>query len=54
MDVGKPEVAPLETEGQLRVIEAEQMQDGRVQIVHVNAVLDDVEPPASHMVKACG
>ena len=43
MHVGEAEVAALETEGELRVIEAEQVQDCRVQIVDVRAILDGVE-----------
>ena len=38
--VGQPEVAALEPERQLRVIEAEQVQDRRVQVVDVDLVLD--------------
>ena len=40
MDVGEPEIAALEAERQLGVIEAEQVQDGRLQIMDVNAILD--------------
>ena len=39
-DVGQPEVAALEAEGQLGVVEAEQVQDRRLQVVDVDAVLD--------------
>ena len=41
MHVGQSEIAPLESVGQLLVVDAEQMQDGRVQVVNVHAVLDD-------------
>src|SRR5262245_31686969 len=41
-DVGEAEVAALETIRQLQVIEAEQLQDGRVQVVDVDRLLDDV------------
>ena len=41
--VGQPEVAALEAEGQLRVIEAQQVQDRRLQVVDVDAVLDGDE-----------
>ena len=43
MHVGQPEIAALETVGQLGVIEAEQVQQRGVQVVDVNAILDDVE-----------
>ena len=41
--VGQAEVAALEAVGQLRVVEAEQVQDRRVQVVDVDLVLDRVE-----------
>src|SRR5205085_2516461 len=37
--VGEPEVAAVVAVGQLRVIEAQQVQDGRVQVVDVHLVL---------------
>ena len=43
MHVGQAEVAALEAEGELRVVEAEQVQDRGVQVVNVDAVLDGVE-----------
>ena len=43
MDVGEAEVAALELEGELLVVEAEQVQQGRVQVVDVGLVLDAVE-----------
>src|SRR5579884_4364314 len=43
MHVRQAEVAALEAVGQLRVIEAQQMQEGRVQVVDVDLVLDHVE-----------
>ena len=42
-DVGQAEVAALEAVGQLRVVEAEQVQHRGVQVVDVDLVLDDVE-----------
>ena len=39
MHIGQPEVAALEAVGQLRVIEAEQVQNRRVQVVDVDRVL---------------
>src|ERR1041384_6019412 len=42
-DVCQTEVSALETVGQLGVVEAQQMQDGGVQIVHVHLVLGYVE-----------
>ena len=42
MDVGQPELASLELERQSFVINAEQMQHRGVQIVNVDAILDDV------------
>ena len=44
MHVGEPEIAALETEGQLRVFEAEQMKDGRVKVMHVGAIFRCIEP----------
>src|SRR5262249_57010676 len=41
--IGKPKVAPLESVGQPRVVESQQMQDSRVQVVDVNAVFCNVE-----------
>ena len=41
--IRQPEIAALETVGQLRVIEAETMENGGVQIVHVNLILGHVE-----------
>ena len=38
MDIGQAEVAPGAAEGELLVIEAEQGQDGGVQIVDMNFV----------------
>ena len=43
MHVGETEVAALKPEGQLGVIEAEQMENGRVQVMHVDRIPDDVE-----------
>ena len=43
MDVGEAEVAALEAVGQLRVVEAEQVQDRRLQVVDVDLVLDGGE-----------
>src|SRR5262247_4524846 len=40
MHVGQTEIAPAVPEGQPGVIESEQMQDGRVEIVDVAFVLD--------------
>ena len=42
MDIGQAEMASLEFVGQLQVIDAEQVQNGRLQIVHVDGVRDDV------------
>ena len=42
-DVGEAEVAALEAVGELRVVEAQQVQQRGVQIVDVDAVFDDVE-----------
>ena len=65
-NVGQAEVAAGVTVGEPLVVEAEQVQDRGVQVVHVDAVLDGAEaelvggavdvppftpPPASHMVK---
>ena len=40
MHIGQPEVAPGVAVRQLRVVEAEQVQDRRVQIMHVDLLLD--------------
>jgi len=39
----QPEVPALEAVGQLRVVESEQVQQRRVQVVDADLVLDDVE-----------
>ena len=44
MHVGQAEVAALVTVGQLGVVEAEQVEQGGVQVVDVNGVLGRVEP----------
>ena len=66
VDVGQAEVAAGVAVGELRVVEAEQVQDGGVQVVDVDRVLDGLEaefvgravgwppltpPPASQTVK---
>ena len=43
MHVGQPELAALVLERQPLVVEAQQVQHGGVQVVDVDAVLDDVE-----------
>ena len=43
VDVRQPEVPALVREGQPRVVDAEQVQHRRVQVVDVHRVLDDVE-----------
>jgi len=43
MNVRQPEISSLETVGQFRVIESEQMQDGRVQVVDMRGVAGHVE-----------
>jgi hypothetical protein len=43
MDIGETEVATLESVGELRVIEAEQMENRRVQVVNMDRVASDVE-----------
>ena len=42
-DVGQAEVAALKTVGQFLVIEAQQMQHGRVEIVDMHLVLGRIE-----------
>src|SRR6476661_6557103 len=42
LDVGQSEITALESIGQLLVIDAQQLQHGRVQIVDVDRVLDHV------------
>ena len=39
--IGDSKIAALEAVGQLLVIEAEEMQDRRVQIMHVNGIFLD-------------
>ena len=43
VDVGEAEVAALEAVGELRVVEAEQMQDRGLEVVHMHFVPGDVE-----------
>ena len=68
--VGQPEMPALELVGQPRVIDAQAVQDGRVQVVHVDRIAGDVvavvvgladdvmpglmPPPAIHIVKQRG
>src|SRR5262249_14862823 len=42
-DVGQPHVAAAEPVGQPLVVDAQQVQHGRVQVVHLHLVLDRVE-----------
>ena len=42
VDIRQAEVAALMTEGQFLVVDAHQVQDGGIQIMHVNGVLGDV------------
>src|SRR5690606_37343696 len=42
MDVGESEVAALVTVGELLVVDAEAVEDGGVEIVHVDGVFEDV------------
>lgn len=44
MHVGEPEVSALKTVGQPGVIKAEQMEQGRIQIMNMDWLLDNVEP----------
>ena len=41
--IGEPELAALEQVSQLLVVDPQQVQDGRLQIVHVDASLHDIE-----------
>ena len=43
MDVGQAEVAAGVVEGELLVVEAEQVEDRRLEVVDVDGVLGDVE-----------
>ena len=43
VDVGEAEIAPLEAGGELGVIESEEVQDGGVEVVNVDFVLDGIE-----------
>ena len=43
MHVGEPELAALETVGEARVVGAEAVEDGRLQVVNMHRLLDDVE-----------
>jgi hypothetical protein len=43
MHVGEAEVAALEAEGELLVVEAEQVEDRRVDVVDVRTILDGAE-----------
>src|SRR5260221_10787900 len=44
MDVGQAEIAPLETERQPAMIQAQAMQQRRLHVVNVDAILDRPEP----------
>ena len=43
MDIGQAEIAALETVGEFRVIKAQQLQQGGVQVVDVDLVFGGVE-----------
>jgi hypothetical protein len=43
MDVSEPEVPPLELEGELLVVNAEEVKDGGLEVVNVHVVLDHIE-----------
>src|SRR5215475_933027 len=43
VDIGEPEVAALEAIGQLLVVEAEEMEQGGVEVVHMDTVPGGVE-----------
>ena len=42
-DVGEPEIAAHVVVGQARVVQAQAVQHGRLQVVHVDLVFEDVE-----------
>lgn len=42
-DIGQPEITSLEPEGQLGVVDAKQVEDGRLQVMNVNPVLGNVK-----------
>src|SRR5258705_9715909 len=42
VDIGEPEFAPLKFVSQLRVVEPHQLQDGGVEVVNLDRILDDV------------
>src|SRR5260370_13568170 len=42
VDVGKAVIAALEAVGQLLVVQAEQVQNGRLEVMDVDRILDDV------------
>ena len=42
MDVSEAEVAALVAVGELRVLDAHEVHDGRVEVVHMHGVADDV------------
>lgn len=42
VNVGQPEVSPLVSVGELLVVDAKAMQHGRVQIMNVNRLVDNV------------
>lgn len=42
--IGQSIITTLETIGQLFVVEPKQVQNGRVQVMHVHRVLRDIEP----------
>ena len=69
LDIGQAEVAALVAVGQARVVDPQEVEDGGVQVVDVDRVLDDVvgevvglavgdprlmPPPAIQMVKQRG
>src|SRR5215510_8643160 len=43
MDIRQPEIAPLKSIGELCMIEAEQFEERRVQVVYMNSISNRVE-----------
>src|SRR5687768_13872469 len=41
-DVGQTEITPLEPIGQVQMVQPEQMENGRVKVIHMNRVLHNI------------
>ena len=53
MHVGQPIIAALQAERQAFVIQAQQVQQRRVEVMHMHRILDRVDPRSSELPWTC-